>query len=228
MSYLKPNQERAKVAVILIGIVLAMDFISVISDFFQYDLLKAVLNGNNVSISEAEGNDLRQQIVAILSFLAYLVSAITFIMWFRRAYYNLHQKVSYLSRSEGMAAGGWFIPILSWFVPYTIMNELYVETRKILVDNNPENGFYLKKTYMGWWWALWIISNIVGQIVFRVSLNSESIDELMFVTQISMINSIIGIPLAFITIKVIKDYSEAETLMHQIENDEVNNTETVL
>ena len=133
MENLKPNGQRAKNAITLIWIVLVLEIVLLISGYFQYDLLQTAANGSEISIETATANDTREQIIGIIFLIAYIISAVTFIQWFRRAYYNLHLKVNHLSRTEGWAAGSWFVPIVSLYRPYHIMKELYQETRELLV-----------------------------------------------------------------------------------------------
>src|SRR5690554_7483141 len=100
MENLRPNEQRAKNAIILIWIVLALEIVNLISSYMQYDLLQTIANGGLVSDGAAEANDTREQICGIIYFVTYLISGIMFIMRFRRAYFNLHQKVTYLAHSD--------------------------------------------------------------------------------------------------------------------------------
>jgi hypothetical protein len=219
MEDLKPNGQRAKNAIILIGIVLVLELISLISAYFQYDLLQNTINGEELLTETANANDLRQRIIAVIYFIAFIISGVTFIQWFRRAYYNLHLKTDCLSYSEGWAAGSWFVPIVSLYRPYQIMKDLYNETEELLSEKRIEVTNYSTK-YLGIWWTLWVINSFVGQIVSRYSIKAVTIDELTTSTLASMGSNIIGIPLAFITIKVIIDYTELELLLHGIKMDE--------
>ena len=213
MKKLRPNEERAKAAIALLWIVMAMDIISLISGYFQYDLLQSVANGNNLSLAEADANDTREMLIGILYIVIFIVSAVTFIQWFRRAYFNLHLKVRGLSETEGWAAGAWFVPIISLYKPYHIMKELYEKTKQLFNTNKIKDNGKLDTSILGWWWALWIISNIVGQAVFRISLRAETVDELISSTIADMVMSVIGIPLAYLAIQVVKNYSEIEPLL---------------
>jgi hypothetical protein len=100
------------------------------------------------------------------------------------------------------------------------MKELYQETQRLLSKNDKNYEPNLTTNSIGWWWALWIISSFLGQFVFRYSLKAETIDELTTSTISSIIASIIGIPLAIITVKVIKDYSEVEHLLYELKDEE--------
>ena len=222
MEKLRPNKQRANIAIILIWIVFGIEILSIISGYLQYQLLQSFSNGNVVSTATANANDLREQIIAIAYMLAYVISGIMFIRWFRRAYYNLHLKVSGLNHSEGWAAGYWFVPIANLYRPFQIMKEMYVETSKILGSTtNTENSSKSLQALI-WWWTLWIISNILGQIIFRYTRAAESLDELSISTILGIIANIIGIPLAIITIKVIKNYSLMEDELIHFKKEDSN------
>lgn len=210
MEYFKPNIRRAKNAMILIWIVLAIEIVALVSGYLQYDLLQKALGGVEITTEAASANDTREQLIGIIYLIAFIISGITFILWFRRAYFNLHQKVPHLNYQEGWAAGAWFVPFLNLFRPYQIMNELFKETRNLLESEYEESP---SNRYLGIWWGLWILSNLLGQFVFRYSMRADTIEQLNTVTIVSMIGNLIGIPLALITINVIKTYSEIEPLI---------------
>lgn len=213
---MKPNQQRARIAIILIWIVCSMDIISMVSGLFQYQLIEDAKNGVMVTTQRASANDTREAVIAIAYLVVYIISIVTFIMWFRRAYYNLHQKFEYLQHSEGWAAGCWFVPIVSLYRPYQIMKEIYTITIEVLTEKGIEVNQRLGKYTLGFWWTLWIINNILGQIVFRYQPNADSLEELSMSTILSLVNNLVGIPLAVITYKVISDYAKIEPLLETL------------
>nr|WP_315233159.1 DUF4328 domain-containing protein [uncultured Flavobacterium sp.] len=220
MENLKPNGQRAKIAIMLLWTVLTVEIISLLSDYLQYDLLETVANGGQITTEAATDNDLRQKIIGLIYLTVYVISGITFIRWFRRAYYNLHIKAESLSFTEGWAAGCWFVPIISLYRPNQIMKELYQETQILLSKKDENYAQNLTTHFIGWWWALWIISSFLGQFIFRYSMKAETLEELTTTTIASIVASIIGIPLAIITVKVIKDYSEVEHLLYELKDEE--------
>jgi hypothetical protein len=220
MKEVKTNIQRAANAVVLIWLVLALEIISLISGCLQYNLLQTITNGGEISEEVVVANDSREQIIAALCLVAYLVSAVTFILWFRRAYYNLHQKADNLSFTEGWAAGSWFVPIVNLYRPYQIMRELYLKTKELLAREALVSGEKLSTDILGWWWALWIINGVVGQFIFRYSMKAETLDELIVSTVASIIGNIAGIILALVTVKMIKEYSAVEALLHEIKEEE--------
>jgi len=212
MKTLKPNEQRSKNAIMLIWIVLTVEIIACISNYFQVDLLQSVLNGEFISDSNADSNDTRQQLIAILFLIVYITSAVTFIQWFRRAYFNLHTLVKGLSNSEGWAAGAWFVPIVSLFKPYQIMSEMSEKTKNLISKNDlTSEPFETTSNTIGVWWALFIINNIAGQISYR--LPTDTVEEMILSTNVDIYSILIQIPLAIFTVKVIKEHSKLEALL---------------
>ncbi|GAA4757323.1 MULTISPECIES: DUF4328 domain-containing protein [Flavobacterium] len=214
---MKPNHSRAKYAIVFIALIFILDLFSLLFDYLEYLLLTSDFNQDIVT--EAENNDLRQSILGILYILVYITSVVFFIRWFRRAYYNLHTKIDHLSHSEGWAAGSWFIPFICLYRPYQIMKEMYTETVDYLEDQNKKIGNQYYSYFIGFWWTLWIISNFLGRIYFKETMNADTISELLESNKLSIINTAISIPLALVTIKVIYDYSNLEKVLFNIKND---------
>ncbi len=207
---LRPNEGRASILLLFIWFVLLLDIIKLISSCMQYDLLQTVLAGGEVAEEVLAANDIREGVVAIASLIAFLISGILFIRWFRRAYFNLHQKVKYLSFSEGWAAGSWFVPIVSLFRPYQIMSELYEETKSYIERNSSSLEVDLSTRYLGFWWAIWLISGILGYVSARLSMGSSTVSGLLNITVLDIVLAVLEVALGFITLKVVKDYSKVE------------------
>ena len=227
MGNLKSNTKRAKNAIVLIWIILALEILMLISSYWQYNILQTLNNGGNVSEETIQLSDSIEGIIGLFYMIGFIISTITFIQWFRRAYFNLHLIVGNLSYSEAWASGSWFVPILNLFRPYRIMKELYVETRLLLVRNRINFNQNLYTDNLGWWWTIWIVSNWVENVVFKSSLKAETINELITSSVFSMISNILGILLALITIKVIRNYAKVEPLLNQIKSNVVLNNDII-
>ncbi len=221
MSTLRDNNQRARTAITLIWIVTAIDLIALASSYFQYNMLETISAGGQITMEEANANDSREQLIGIFYIIAFIISGITFIMWFRRAYFNLHQRVPKLNFSEGWAAGSWFVPFVNLGRPARIMTELYTETTKFLNKHSEQKRAFQFAGFIGWWWALWIISGIFGQFIFRYSRNAESINDFTNITVLSMISSLLAIPLALLTVSVIKNYNKLEQSLSKIEPEDI-------
>jgi hypothetical protein len=218
MKTLRTNHVRAKNAIIPIWIILVLAIISIISKILQYNLLNDANNGIAISTASASINDIREAIISVIDFIISIISVVTFIQWFRRAYWNLHEISSNLSYSEGWAAGSWFVPIISFYRPFVIMKELFSETKRIFI----QNGKNVHQNYtptLNLWWTLWIIGAALETTINQYQKNSKDIDVLMNATIGEIIALVLSIVSCIITIKIIKMYSQLEDEFFILNND---------
>lgn len=213
---IKPNADRAKNAIIAVLVVMSLDIISGLSSVMQLDLLNDVSNGVAVSDEAFAANDLREQAIGYVYLVAFIVSAVFFILWFRRAYYNLQVRTGNCQHSDGWAAGSWFVPIISLYRPYQMMKELATETSSLL---SIASGKEVKSDTdtIGIWWALWIITNYIGNYIFKNIFSGETIENLTDSTILQIVNAVIAIPMALVTVSMIKKYAAKETALTQEE-----------
>ncbi|WP_192347076.1 DUF4328 domain-containing protein [Algoriphagus sp. Y33] len=215
MKKFRDNQERGKWAKIGLSLAITLTVILTVSNIFQLELLLRWSSGAEVDMFEAEMNDTRQEIIVIVYFLCMILAAISFLFWFRRAYFNLHQKLKTLEFNEGWAVGSWFVPFLNLVRPYKIMKELYSESAFWLkmkgIDVERDHDRYLLA-----WWILWIISTVVGRIVSKMA--EDTLDDMIELTQVAIGAGILEIIVGLLAFKVISDYFKREQIMMEVEN----------
>lgn len=158
---LRPNAQRARTAQILIFIVLVLTLVMMGGNISTFFLVDEILEGN-YDEERIAMNDRFTQVSAILWMVAYITSGITFILWFRRAYYNLNEVVK-TDYTDGWAAGAWFVPIMNLYRPFQIMKELFAKGIKAL-PSELAASFSKNSGVLGVWWTLWIIGNILSRI----------------------------------------------------------------
>jgi uncharacterized protein DUF4328 len=110
-------------------------------------------------------------LIAIPELLFRIVTIVVFLIWEHRAFANLSPlKARNLEFSPGWAVGWWFIPFANLVKPYQAMKELWRESDP---EFDPEMGFLSASigvpSIFGFWWALWIISNISLRITDAAS-----------------------------------------------------------
>ena len=216
MTY-KPNDQRAKMAQALLLAIIILYGIGLISSYFEYRLIDSWRNGAAVDMGAATANDLRQKIIAIFQILAFIGSAICFIMWFRRAYANLDQKMN-LRYNDGWAAGGWFVPILNLWRPVQMMSEMYRVANDVLNSNTPFNPKTLGMGGIGAWWFAWIFNNLLGRISFQLSTKAETLDEFANAAVFDIVATGWGIATALLALKVVRDYAAVEPILFTEDN----------
>lgn len=156
-QFVLPNADRARTALILLCITLAASLLPIGLDFY-------VAYSGKVPTADDMRTAFSQQMlltivgVSMLLAISRVAFIVLFIMWFRRAYHNLHKaQVTGLSYSEGWAAGAWFVPFLCWIWPYQIMQDIYTATPRAIGGEERRVSPLLPV-----WWACWLIASFAG------------------------------------------------------------------
>ena len=213
---LRPNEARAKYAIVMLFVILFLDVVSGYSSYLQLGLLNDLNEGIFVPDDVLTTNNLRERIIGVLYSIAMLVSAVFFIQWFRRAYYNLQVRTGNCEHGEGWAAGSWFVPIISLFRPLHIMKEMDTKTSR-LIGSTTGKVVETNGVVIGFWWALWILNNYLGNYVLKMAFREETIENYISSTTVEMINSFVGVPLALLAYFVVKNYAQKEANLLQLE-----------
>lgn len=215
--YTPSNKSRAYLALALIAIILILEIISLYFEFQQHDLITKISLGYEYSNETIENNDNRLNFMASVLKLANLISIITFISWFYRAYNNLNSHLGSVNYNISWSIWGWFLPIMNLFRPFNIMSELYRKTTEYLQKNLQTPIISSWKLILGLWWTFWLLRMFAGQILKRMELASITIDQILEYSYMGLLRSFIAIPATIITLKVIYDYSKLEIQLDSID-----------
>lgn len=197
-NLIKPNDERGNRILKVFYVLLFLSVVTLVSDYMEYRLLLQ----ESILDEEATANDLRQGLVAGTWMIVYIVAIVCFIQWFRRAYNNLHLLgVKGLSYEEGWASGAWFVPFINLVRPYTIMKEIWEETQTFINESRANNE---GSALVGFWWALFLIGNIISNIASRMSLSAQTIEDFQTAATGNMISTIFNIGALYLVIMIIK------------------------
>jgi len=171
-----PLGRRANFAVAaLVGVILA-DLFSIYADSREVELMNRIIDGEVVTLAEAETSDNRMALAGVLLLAAFVVAAITFIVWFSRAYKNLPALgATGLRYGPGWSIGAWFVPFLNLWRPKQIANDIW---RASDPAARPDQGAeWLHKPVPGLltvWWVLWVVSVFAANVTFRLYLDDET------------------------------------------------------
>ncbi len=193
--YTKDPASLTKFLKTMLWVSLGISILSMLSDFMQMNLLSSGI----FSQAAAESNDSRQQFMAILYLAAFIVTGITFLRWIHRTNSNCHGfGAQGMKFTPGWSIGYYFIPIINLYKPYQAMKEIWK------VSTNPDNWQNESgSAILGWWWTLWLISNFLGQAVFRMSMQANTISSLQASTTVSIISGIFDIPMYLVAVSLI-------------------------
>jgi len=218
MKDLKPNDQRARIAIIFFIIIAMLEAANFLGDFVEYGYMANFDRGVTIRNEKIELLEIIQGILGLAYLLIFILVIIMLIRWFRRAYYNLALFVR-TDSTDGWAAGAWFIPFYNLYKPKRIMMELYDKTNSILKMDNPK--YERRDTGMvSIWWLLWILSNIGTNISTRWYLRADTAQDYMRSLSLSMPMSIMSIIAAILLIFIIKKYAFMEQLLVEMNEKE--------
>lgn len=99
------------------------------------------------------------EIASRFFFVISLVAASYFIKWMYNAYFNLHAiKKVQLKYKKEWAIAGWFIPVVNLFMPFQIVQEIFLKTQQATLGSKPVHS----SAKVGWWWALFLLTSFLG------------------------------------------------------------------
>lgn len=205
IAQLAPNHNRAKTVRVFFYIMLGINCLIILSLLMKYVYHDTSPDSGSPKSLLILGF---HAVCLLLDLFCELLTAVFFIMWFRRSYANLHKiDNSRLSNTEGWAAGGWFVPFLNLVYPYQIMKEIWNELQRHIYQEQILKGDAL----IGLWWAAFLISRIAGGIVGKLAETSEEGLKYDTALVLYLISTAIEIPAILITLKMIRETSSMET-----------------
>lgn len=106
--------------------------------------------------------------------LLFLGGVVCFLIWLHRAHKNLQSlRAQHLEFTPGWAVGWWFVPFANLVKPFQVVREVWCESDPSVPDGPSflAASLHSAPVYMGFWWAAWILMNVVGNIV-NIALNT--------------------------------------------------------
>lgn len=141
-------------------------------------------------------------IAALLHLLAFVVSGFLILRWVHRTNSNAQAWSSNLNVSPGWNVGFFFIPIANLWKPFQGVRETWEASQ-----SGPDLSV---PAWMRWWWACWLAISILGNISFRIELQGTSVSAAGFAAAVDVLSAIIGIPLALLLIRLIRELTAAQ------------------
>ena len=212
----KKINRLATIATVFVVACVVLDVFGVVADLQLVNVLERAKAGEVVTIEEAEGVDTRVQRIGLAQAAGFLVTAIPFILWFRRMYRNLGaagiRRVRY---KPGWAVGGWFVPFLNLARPKAIANDIYRATDPSLPPEaeEPPEGARVS-SLLNWWWAAFILSGMLYPS--GTTTRNSSIDEFLFEARRYLVADTVSIVSGILAILVIKTLTERLQIRYRI------------
>jgi hypothetical protein len=182
-----------------VGVVLAL--VSVWSGLEEYDLLRRAQVGEQFSESEVESSDSRQAMLGGVYLLLWLVTFVLFLRWTYQSNRNARfLGGNNLHHSPGWSVGWYFVPIAGLWKPYQALKEMFQAS-------HPDFGHEWAKAphpkLLFTWWLLFVLSTVLGQLLFRTALRAETLDEVIGSSQLMLVSDLLDIPLCVLGFMIV-------------------------
>lgn len=141
--------------------------------------------------------------LAVPQLIAALTSFIIVGRWIYRASANAHAITDEMDISPGWAVGWYFVPFANLVKPFQAMKEIWRASHRAGAGDEPRGSAIL-----GWWWGLWLLSNLLGNISFRMEM-SEGTDPQALATAY-LVSTAINIPLCILLIIIVREVASAQ------------------
>ncbi len=193
---LKPLEGMTKAALILIKleiVALTFSILAEIYSWYDYTFADSSINvDEELVVSDIVG------LVFVLPLIGVIITSfVIYLIWLYRVNNNLHvHSEKKLHFTPGWCVGWYFIPIACLFKPYQVMKEIYLTSLK--------GDKYTDTSIVGLWWTLWIFSNVLGQIIFKITWKTDLLNDPTSSLVTSSIADVIDIVLALVLLNIIR------------------------
>lgn len=146
--------------------------------------------------------DLFVSFAALIFLVAYFIGGFLGLKWIYRVNRNAHSFVRGLSNTPPWAVGWFFVPIAALWKPYEAMGEVWQASER------PQRWRTAPKpSFLGWWWAAWLVSSIVGNIS---GLMARYIEDVRSLAPIMIIGAALSVAADVLFIRVVKGLSSLQ------------------
>ena len=143
---------------------------------------------------------LLQGLGGLLQALVFIVCGFFCLKWIYRVSLNAHSIAPGMTITPAWGVGWFFVPFACLWKPFQGVRE----TWQVSAAGGPGWQTQLTPPLLGWWWGLWIVANILGNVAFRLEMNATSIGETMISTGLSLAQEIANVPLDALFILLVR------------------------
>lgn len=201
----KALRRPAQVATAVLGLCLFVDLAALVVEIDYYTVLQSLDSGVDVAVSEITAAEDRSAVAALAQFVAFFATTVAFIVWFRRAYRNTAGLGATGTRyRSGWSLGAWFVPILAFFRPKQITNDIWRASDPELPRH--ATGWQANKVHglIHWWWAIWVVATVVSNFSARSYFSAETLSEQLLASSMAAVANVVSIVAAVLAILVVR------------------------
>jgi hypothetical protein len=214
---------RAKATVILLVLSVACEALMIGHSLWMLSFIEAARDGE-VDLATGETIDAVGAVLGLAYLGSFVGTVIAFSMWFHRVVFNSRQIAGGLpsdalaasrvnlskAPSPGWAVGSFFIPILCLFRPVQAM--LFAWRATGVAVGRARSAVIVRV-----WWLFWIVSNLLSNVSFRLSLNTseerQTLDWLAGLQWVDLASSATGVVSGVLVVMIVKRLSGMQKVL---------------
>jgi hypothetical protein len=200
----RSGDRIARAILALLGLSSLLALVMVAFRLGEQGLLARIANLEFVSEQEVTRSDARIGAVAVVQLLTLVVTGIVWLVWQHRGQANLvAARASGLRFTPGWAVGWWFVPFANLVKPFQTMRELWKAS-----GGEEDWGHSRTWPVIGWWWAAWLATGVLGRIGGAVVGRATTLEALRSGSRVLLLTQLVllaGAILAIVLIRSVVD-----------------------
>lgn len=163
-------------------------------------LIDRIARGRSrVTEADADRADQFQQVTGDLYLVCFLVTAVVFVVWFHRLRVNAGWWApDRQRRGPGWAIGGWFVPIVNLWFPFSIAKDILAGSRP---PGSPDRS---GAVLLNLWWTAWIGGFVLGMVYRGMAGDATTIDDYATIASLGLAISVVDLILIVLAVLVIR------------------------
>jgi hypothetical protein len=142
-------------------------------------------------------------LTAVVELLGLLGAFILVGCWIYRASANAHAIGGDLTVTPGWAVGWYFVPFANLVKPFHAMKETWLASHY-----GSDWGRGDATDLLNWWWGLWLVSNIIDNIDWRLGADLPAF---------GLVAGAMGVPLNLVLIRLMKQIRDGQKVVRHAE-----------
>ncbi len=211
-GYVIENQERAVSVIAHLKLLLGFIIAILVLDIVEWILWASELLSQSLSSFINDIFSVISSLLYIGLIIAFLRTSRRFALWLRELYQSLSE-VEKVRFPIGQALWSWFIPIVFWFRPYQIINEIELKRTASEHFNGKEikiNLWWL--CFLSFFWLDYVIASLI-RVLYNYGLDMPYGWGMYLIPILSVFTTLAGILGLIIAVKITKNFSEYERLL---------------
>lgn len=190
----KPLAGLALATHVLLVVSAVLALVTVGSEILGIVASTRYLAGSDSAFETIEAYDAITLVVAILSAVALIATAVVWLIW---QYRVATRVVGRVRRSPGWHVWSWIIPVVSLWFPYQNISDLWRAAGR----SRP-----------GWqplWWSLWIASSIATSVSNQMYARATTLEDLVIGMWASLIGALLLLAAAPFAMLIVRDVTRS-------------------